>query len=644
MRLLFAAYLLFLSACSVQAQKQFITKKEISGKVLDFYREGIIAINHGDADRGLRFLEKSLKKAPNLVDAYIEIGGIYQRQNNLEQARANWDKALALAPDYDPGLYFAYGSLLFQAEAYTEAAEKLERYLSYPLKSAYSKAKAELMLGSARLIPKAKAQPVPFEPQNLGEVINTAAREYFPAVTADAQTLVFTRQLGQSRDIQEDLFYSQKEAGNWQESRPFSGINTPGNEAAQSISADGRFLIFTVCNRPEDYGSCDLYFSERIGNDWSPARNIGAPINTANWESQPSISPNGRALYFTRAKPKGQGVRNIWVSYRNAKGSWSEPQKLSINTLFNESGPCMHPDGKTLYFSSDGYPGMGGQDLFVTRKQADGGWSEPQNLGYPINTAQREEAIAVSLSGDLAYLASDRAEGFGSMDIYQFPLHAAVRPEPVTYVRGRVFDAESKAPLPAQVWLANSQQMDSSGFWVNTDTRGGFLLCLPLGNAYALRVDKKSYFFYSDYFDLEKGSREEPFELEIPLRPIPEASVQIPSDEKPKPIVLRNVFFEPNSAALRLNSRNELLQLSKLLESNPQMRIQINGHTDNVGTSEDNLALSQARAESVRQFLIEQGIEAERLVAKGFGESEPIADNATTEGRARNRRTTFYPL
>lgn len=643
MRLLLAVCCLLLSACATQAQGDHITKRDISGKALDFYREALIAINRGDTERALRFFEKSLKKEPKLIDAYLEIGGIYRRKGAIEEAQENWDKAIALAPDYDPGLYFAYGSMLFQAKRYDEAAEKLERYLSYPTQDEYSDAKAELLLGSARFIPQAKAHPVPFEPKNLGENVNTPAREYFPAVTADAGMLVFTRQLGQGRDIQEDLFYSVHQDSAWQQSIPFKSINTPRNEAAQSISADGRFLVFTTCNRAEDYGSCDLYFSERIGDNWTEPRNIGAPINTPEWESQPSVSANGRALYFTRARPKGQGVRNLWVSYRKADGSWTAPQQLGINTPFNESGPCIHPDGKTLYFSSDGYPGMGDQDLFVTRKQADGSWSKPQNLGYPINTPDKEESMAVSLSGELAYLASNRPEGYGSMDIYSFPLHEAVRPSPVTYVRGRVFDAATKRPLPAQVWLANSKQ-DSSGFWVRTDQRGRFLLCLPLGASYALRVDKTHYFFYSDHFDLQKGSREEPFEIEIPLRPIPQANVALPSDEPPTPIVLRNVFFEPSSAALQPQSRSELLELTKLLENNPDMRIQINGHTDKVGTEEENLALSQARAESVQQFLIQQGIAANRLKAKGFGESKPIATNDTKTGRALNRRTTFIPL
>lgn len=643
MRLLLAICCLFLSACMTQAQGDYITKRDISGKTLDFYREAIIAINRGDTDRALHFFEKSLKKTPNLIDAYLEIGGIYSRKGDIEKAKAQWDKAIEIDPDYDPGLYFAYGSMLFHAEQYTEAAEKLQRYLSYPTQDEYSDAKAELLLGSARFIPKAKANPVPFQPKNLGENINTPAREYFPAVTADAAMLVFTRQLGQGRGIQEDLFYSVYQDSSWQQSVPFTGINTPRNEAAQSISADGRFLVFTTCNRAEDYGSCDLYFSERIGERWTEPRNIGAPINTPEWESQPSISPNGRALYFTRARPKGQGVRNLWVSYRKADGSWTEPVQLNINTPFNESGPCMHPDGKTLYFSSDGYPGMGDQDLFVTRKQPDGNWSEPQNLGYPINTSDKEESVAVSLSGKLAYLASDRPEGYGSMDIYTFSLHEAVRPSPVTYVRGRVFDAETKKSLPAQVWLANSAQ-DSLGFSVQTDQKGRFLLCLPLGTSYALRVDKNHYFFYSDHFDLQEGSREEPFEIEIPLRPIPTPNAELPSDEPPTPIVLRNVFFEPTSAALEGRSKSELLQLTKLLENNPTMRIQINGHTDNVGTAEENLALSQARAESVRQFLINQGIDANRLKAKGFGESKPIASNETKAGRALNRRTTFVPL
>jgi len=359
-------------------------------------------------------------------------------------------------------------------------------------------------------------------------------------------------------------------------------------------------------------------------------------------------------LYFSSNREGGKGGRDIWLTYRRASGRWAKPINLgtNVNTTADDESPFYHPDGNTLYFMSTGHPGMGGYDLFLSRRTADGNWGTAENLGYPINTKGNEGALFVTLDGRTAFFtndglkldaaAKDLRNAKNQPDLFTFDLPPAARANPVTYLKATVKDASTQKRLPEAtielIELATGTILSTS----TTDTKGNFLTCIPLGKDYALNVNKTNYLFHSENFALsETATQEEPYLLKINLQAIPEKEVVVTDIEKPKPIILKNVFFESGAATLKSTSLVELNRLHSLLVENPNLNIQINGHTDNVGTDSDNLRLSTNRAKAVQDYLIEKGIAPNRLKYKGFGENQPIDTNDTATGKRNNRRTEF---
>ncbi|MGB1033321.1 MAG: TolB family protein, partial [Flavobacteriales bacterium] len=350
-----------------------------------------------------------------------------------------------------------------------------------------------------------------------------------------------------------DFFVSVKTDEEWDQAMPLRGINTERNEGAPSLSADGQLLIFTACESVDGWGkyqgkgSCDLFFSQRSGQDWSPAQNLGK-VNSYKWESQPSFSADGRTLYFVRGVrgPEGVNSQDIFFAQLQKDGSWSTPAKIPgfVNTEMEEESVMIHPDGETLYFASNGHPGMGGMDLFVSRKQKDGQWGTPMNLGYPINTGGDENSILVTSEGDVALFASDRPGGFGDLDLYSFDLPANVMASSVTYVKGTVLDATSFRRLEAKFELIDLATGELVVESYSNPGDGSFLVCLPPNREYVLNVTKPGYLFYSDSFKLKSKGNNEPYELEVLLQKIKDGSS----------IVLKNVFFDTDKFDLRSES------------------------------------------------------------------------------------------
>ncbi len=645
-------FLLFLLVvlCSqnIVAQK-YTTLRSAPRSVRTLYERGMRMSLNGQLTAAIAELEKVLAMDPTFIDAHIEWANIKNQQGKLAEAEGGYEKALAIAPGYEPSVLYSLAIVEFEQNKFEEATSHFEQFLQSPGKiSQKRRARAEGYLKNIRFIAEAIQHPVPYEPKNLGPNINTAEAEYLPTITADGETLIYTA----VRGGQEDFYRSRKVDGEWQPGEPIEALNTPNNEGAQSISADGKFIVFTACHRRDGLGSCDLYFSELKNNLWTPVRNIGPPINSAGWESQPSISADGKTLFFVSDRRGGVGGKDLWVSYRQPEGHWSEPQNLGtpVNTPNDEQAPFIHPDGQTLYFMSNGHPGMGGFDLYLSRRQPSGKWAEVQNLGYPINTEGNEGALSISLDGKTAYFATDilkvkegassfdNPQGKGTTDIYSFVLPAKIRPQPVTYVKARVSDALSGKRIAAKVEFVELQsgQLFASA---KTEDDGEFLVTLPAGKDYALNVSKEKYLFYSDNFALaENEAPGEPFLLDIALVPLAAGAGEVADA---KPVVLKNVFFESGSAELKKESLLELNRLRKLLEDNPGLKIQINGHTDDVGTEEDNLQLSNNRAKAVYDFLVQNGVDPERLKYKGFGEARPVVSNESPESRQQNRRTEF---
>ena len=632
----------------------YVTRKTASEKLQKIYKKGMQLSRASQNEKALKEFEKALKKEPKFIDAQIQWSAIHYDSKNYEVAEKGFEKALAIDPIYKKKVIYMLALAEMKMKKFDEGVEHFEAYLASKPNNEVLEKKAKKNISNSRFMKTAYANPVPYEPKSLGANINTKHPEYLPSLTADGERLIYTARLYG----QEDFLMSTKKDGVWQKGIPLTGINTELNEGAQSISADGKFLVFTACNRKDGYGSCDLYYSEVRDGRWTAPANIGTPINSRGWESQPSITADGKALYFTSNR---KGGKDIWVSYRQKNGKWGTPQNVGdvINSPYNDQSPFIHQDNQTLYFMSDGHPGMGGSDLFFARKKNEKEWFTPKNLGYPINTEASEGALVLSLDGKKAYFASDiknvkgdesvfeDGKKGGQTDLYSFELYPEARPQPVTYVQAYVFDAETKKKLSAKIDFVdlNSGETYASSI---TDTDGEFLVVLPIGKNYALNISKDKYLFHSENFSLEKNtSLDNPFLLKIGLQPIKEETVVTTTTEPEAtspPIVLRNVLFETGKADLKPESTFELNKLLQLLQSNATLKIQINGHTDNVGSDESNMTLSTNRAKAVHDFLIKNGISASRLSYKGYGETKPIDSNETDWGRQNNRRTEFVML
>jgi outer membrane protein OmpA-like peptidoglycan-associated protein len=451
--------------------------------------------------------------------------------------------------------------------------------------------------------------------------------------------MVFTRRVNR----QEDLYQSRKIEGEWQEASPLTELNTPGNEAAHCLSPDGNTLVFTSCDRRDAYGSCDLYESHFINGKWTEPAIMGKEINTRFWDSQPSITSDGQVLYFSSKRPGGYGAKDIWFSVKDENGRWTKARNAGavINTKGNEESPFIHPDNFTLYFMSDGHPGMGNSDLFVAYFDGDQ-WQKPRNLGYPINSEAEEGAIRVAADGKTAFFSTDRFSGASepkNLDIYSFTLPLEIQAQAVGYVKGRVINKENGSALSLELNLSDN----TKGKLIRkiySDNEGSFLFPIPAGYSYNLWVDHPDYIYHSEHF--EAGSEHDKAEallLEIALIPVKSG------EEETEAVILNNIFFDSGSAAIDLKkSYLELDNLTSFLKKNSGIHIEIRGHTDNVGKEEDNLLLSENRAKALYDYLVLNGIDSNRLEYMGFGESRPIADNSSEEGRKLNRRTEFIVL
>jgi outer membrane protein OmpA-like peptidoglycan-associated protein/Tol biopolymer transport system component len=493
--------------------------------------------------------------------------------------------------------------------------------------------------------------PTDFNPINLGSSINTELPEYFPSITADDSTFMFTRRVNDisaAGGKQEDIFVSKRNLNNnWSKSYLVSNaINSEYNEGAPTFSSDGQYIIFVGCetgakgdyqyggNR-KGYGSCDLFYSQNNGTKWSKPVNLGPKINSKHWETQPSFSSDGKTLYFIRGMNYDRQRRNpnnqdIYVTQILENGEWSVPEKLSpkINTPFREESVQIHPDGKTLYFASNGHPGMGGLDIYMSRKLEDDSWSKPINLGYPVNTFLNENSILISPKGDLGYFSSDRKGGFGDLDLYSFILSDKFKPQPITYLKGKIIDAETKLPLTASFQLSDLEKDNIISQMQSKSRNGEFLITVPNNIDFALHAEKEGYMFYSRNIYRDNLSLSKDGFLIIELEKV-----------KPGTFVLENIFFEKSKSSLKKSSMVELNKVLKLLQLNPKMKIQISGHTDSDGVDDFNLELSINRAKSVVNWLIDNNIDQDRLSFKGYGETKPIEENNSIINKSKNRRT-----
>lgn len=604
-----------------------------------------------DADAE-KLIKKAIEEDPQFIEAHSAYADFLMGNNRVKEAIPLYEKAIQLNPKiFIDNNFYLGGAYLHEAQ-YEKAIPCFEIILKTERINPNLKDEAARFLKNAKFGADAIKHPQPFKLVNVGAGINTAEFEYFPALTADGNTFLFTRNIREGEGVtaprQEDFYVSKKVNSVWQTANPITSVNTLGNEGAPSLSADGEIMFFASCmemtgdygsSDRKGYGSCDIFYAQKINGKWTKPRNAGSTINTKNWETQPSFSSDGKTLYFIRGIVTRDGIKNpdIYSSTIGDDGKFTEPVKLSdnINTPEGEESVFIHPDNQTLYFSSEGHPGMGGLDIFVSKKQADGTWGKAVNLGYPINTFTDENSLLVDANGKLAYYASEREGGFGGLDIYQFELPESVRPEKITYVKGLTYNAKTKVPVDASFELIDleTQQSVTSAY---SNSAGEFLVTLTSNHNYLVNVSKPGFLFYSDNFSLKDkvADYNKPYQLQIPLQPIDTGIIE-----------LKNIFFDVNKADLKAESKAELQKIIAFLKANPTLKVEFSGHTDNSGDKVFNKTLSNNRAKAIYDYVIEKGpIPAANLSYKGYGDTKPKAPNDSPENKAKNRRTELKVL
>ena len=612
-----------------------------NSKVVDLCKKAKVELNNKNFKKVENYLAKAKKIDSTYADIYVIQGDMYNFSLKSAKAADSYNKALKYAKNPKPLLYFITAEEEVKVGRYESAQLHYNIYLDKTLPECPLMKETHKGLETCEFAINAMKNPVDFTPINIGPNINSEYDEYLPAVVADESEIIFT--VMRPRDnqticafcqMEEDFYASKKENGEWMPRYKLDyPINTGYNEGAQCISPDGKYLFYTICNTDFGNGSCDLYWSKRIGNRWSRPRNFDAPVCTKFWESQPSISPDGKTIYFASNRPGGFGKMDIWKTTMTEEGLFSVPENLgkNINTDGDDSAPFIHADGRTLYFVSDGHTGMGGKDIFFSTL-TDTGWTKPTNLGYPINTPADEINILINAAGTTAYFSTDKEGGYGGQDLYYFALDERLRPTPVTYIKGKVFDENTYEPLHAAIEMIdlNTNEVTTSTF--SDPVSGEFLACILTGSNIMMNVSHPYYLLYSENFQIEKNYTElEPYLKNIALK----------RPEVGESFVLRNVFFDFDKSTLKKESEVELNKLADYLASNKGIKIEIGGHTDNQGSESYNERLSSDRAKAVYDYLVNKGIDSKRMTYKGYGMSKPIASNDTEEGRALNRRTEF---
>jgi len=471
-------------------------------------------------------------------------------------------------------------------------------------------------------------------PKSMHE-INSADDDYWPTISADNQffaTTVSRRNDASNRGSQEDLVIFQRDVkGKWQnDSTLTAALNTLANEGSPAFSADGHYLFFVATDRQGGYGSCDIYYAIRHGNGWSRVIHPEAPLNTRFWESNPSLSVDGKTLYFSSNRPGGIGGMDIWKCSVQVQADGllrfynAENMGNVINTPKNESSPFIHPDNETLYFSSDGLLGLGRNDIFLSRKDVAGQWQKPLNLGAPINTSGDDAGFMVEADGTHGYFSSNGIEQNGQgRDIYRIALPESIRPNAVKCLYGSAVEADDQSPVRAKIELTDLLSGKTINMVMADAETGKFSICYPAKGKFGVTVSGRALLY-------------ETIAITDTTRQVDVTLHKAIAGQK---ITLRNIYFAFNSFQLQPESMPELNRLGRFLIEYPSVKIEIAGHTDNTGTEKYNQELSEKRAKAVVDYLISGNIAAERLSYRGYGASQPIATNNTEQGKALNRRT-----
>ena len=608
---------------------------------------------------------------PNNALLNFKIGKCYLYSNKKLKSISYLERAYAIYPKVDRQIHFQLGKAyhldmqwdkaIEEFRAFSKTLANVKEYKS--LIEEVNKQIEECIAGK-----ELEKNPIRVFIDNVGDAINTEYSDYGPVITADESEMMFTSRRttttgGEieeySNEYFEDIYVTKKVNGKWAKAENIGPpINTKRHDAAMGLSPDGQILYIYV----NEKGDGNIFECDLKGNIWSKPEKLNKNINTDYHESAASLSSDGRTLYFVTNRGDGLGDRDIWMSQKDEKGKWGKSVNLgpTINTPFAEEGVFMHPDGKTMYFSSKGHKTMGGYDIFKSVLE-NGKWSEPVNLGYPVNTPDDDVFFVISASGKHGYYSSFNAKGYGEKDIYMITFLGAekqmvlnnednllasvaapvkenviapslsVKEAQLTILKGVITDEKTSLPLNATIELVDNQKNEVIASFISNSSTGKYLVSLPAGKNYGIAVKKDGYLFHSENFDIPNSAAFQEVVKDVALKSLTVGNK----------IVLNNIFFDFDKSTLRPESTNELERLVKLMNDNATLKIEISGHTDSKGAADYNKTLSESRAKAVVDYLVKAGIKAERLTFIGYGKEQPMATNDTDEGRQQNRRTEF---
>ena len=583
-----------------------------------------------------------------IVNYYLALTYIYKPDNNFTLAEQYLKKVIDACPDDIPEAYFHLGKLAYTTNQKCDAINYFKKFLTYQGDFDTLFAEAKMLMKWSEEICKLINNPVPFNPK-LVKGISSQLDDYLVSLSPDNEIAYYTRKTkdyqisGYKSEpaFQEKFYFSYRISDNVFDNgkeMPYP-FNRNENEGGATITGNNKELIYTVCKMvtsPRQYYNCDLYSSKNIKGYWTdivPLERVNRPDT---WESMPSVTADGKELYFVSNRSGGVGGYDIYKSIKDENGEWSEPINIGkpINTSGDEKSPFIHTDTRTLYFSSNGRPGIGGYDIYYVKLNNNNEKTEVKNIGYPINTENDEVGFIVSIDGKYGYFSSNniKNESLGGMDFYYFSLYNEAKPEEVILVKGNLKSEDTTKPIKATVQIKSLESKRVT--FIPVDEDGDYVASLLKNEDYLLTIKGEDIVYQSTYVAAKDSITAPVIKLEMEVQPI----------EVGMHYRLHNIYFAFNSADILSSSQKVLDEFIVFLNDHPTMTISIEGHTDNVGSDEFNLILSENRAKAVYNYLVNNGIDANRLQYKGFGKTNPIATNETEEGRAMNRRTEFVIL
>ncbi|OJW69816.1 MAG: hypothetical protein BGO68_05400 [Candidatus Amoebophilus sp. 36-38] len=611
-----------------------------SSKAIQLYEKALGAHLQKNYEDAIELLSESIKNDKKFVEAYIRLATIYKEIDEFGTAEQLLDKAISYLPvSKDTYLHYEIAHLYYRSGAYIKAKAAFEAIPQDKITSKLLLSKIQTLGQNLELALEKLQHPLVFNPRRLPPPLNQFASQYFPVLTVDQQTILFTALIGETGHYKENIYISHKDSlGNWITPTSISDqINEPmSNEGTCTISSDKKTLVFTSCSRKGNYGICDLYISYRKGNEWSKPENLGPNINSEGWQSQPSLSADGKTLYFVSERKGNYGKNDIWKSSLQPDGKWSKAVNLGpiINSKHREVSPFIHPNGQTLFFASDRTPSLGGFDIYYSNL-VNGHWTEPINLGYPINNHKDQASIFITADGKKGYYADGKRKGFNyhRSYLYEFDMPANLIAMPKSdVIKLQVVDAKTERPITAQIEVYDmgldscQQRLEIDGF------DGETTIVVNEGKEYLIYITKDGHLFESKYINYK--------EQEKPTI-TPAGKILLQPIELAQSKILENVYFDYNNYNLLKKSHIELNRLVAFLQANPGISIELEGHTDYVGSDKYNEQLSIKRAKTVYEYLIQAGIARNRLIYKGYGKTQPIAPNDSPENQQLNRRVAF---